>query len=276
MINEYIIDKEILLFDYLKEILPNKSKNNIKSLLKNECIYINNKIITKYNYLLKENDILYIKYKTSNLDIIYEDNNIIVIDKPSGILTISNEKEKVKTLYHYVLEYLKKKKQKVFIIHRLDKDTSGIVIFAKDEKTKKLYQDNWNDLVIKRGYIAVVCGKTKDNDTIKSYLKENSNMMVYSSKDGKLAITHYEKIKSNNKYSMLQIYIDTGRKNQIRVHMKENGTPIIGDKKYGCKDNSLKRLGLHSNILIVKNPINNKIFKFSSNYPKEFDELLRR
>ena len=274
--NEYIINKEIILFDYLKEILPNKSKNNIKSLLKNECIYINNKKVTKYNYLLKENDILYIKYKTSNLDIIYEDNNIIVIDKPSGLLTISNEKEKVKTLYHYVLEYLKKKKQKVFIIHRLDKDTSGIVIFAKNEKIKKLYQDNWNDLVIKRGYIAVVCGKTKDNDTIKSYLKENSNMMVYSSKDGKLAITHYEKLKSNNKYTMVQVYIDTGRKNQIRVHMKENGTPIIGDKKYGCKDNSLKRLGLHSNILIVKNPINNNILKFSSNYPKEFDKLLRR
>lgn len=274
--NEYIINKEIILFDYLKEILPNKSKNNIKSLLKNECIYINNKIITKYNYLLKENDILYIKYKTSNLDIIYEDNNIIVIDKPSGLLTISNEKEKVKTLYHYVLEYLKKKKQKVFIIHRLDKDTSGIVIFAKNKKIKKLYQDNWNDLVIKRGYIAVVYGKTKDNDTIKSYLKENSNMMVYSSKDGKLAITHYQKLKSNNKYTMLQVYIDTGRKNQIRVHMKENGTPIIGDKKYGCKDNSLKRLGLHSNILIVKNLINNNILKFSSSYPKEFDELLRR
>lgn len=274
--NEYIINKEIILFDYLKEILPNKSKNNIKSLLKNECIYINNKKVTKYNYLLKENDILYIKYKTSNLDIIYEDNNIIVIDKPSGLLTISNEKEKVKTLYHYVLEYLKKKKQKVFIIHRLDKDTSGIVIFAKNEKIKKLYQDNWNDLVIKRGYIAVVCGKTKDNDTIKSYLKENSNMMVYSSKDGKLAITHYEKLKSNNKYTMVQVYIDTGRKNQIRVHMKENGTPIIGDKKYGCKDNTLKRLGLHSNILIIKNPINNNILKFSSNYPKEFDELLRR
>lgn len=274
--NEYIINKEIILFDYLKEILPNKSKNNIKSLLKNECIYINNKKVAKYNYLLKENDILYIKYKTSNLDIIYEDNNIIVIDKPSGLLTISNEKEKVKTLYHYVLEYLKKKKQKVFIIHRLDKDTSGIVIFAKNEKIKKLYQDNWNDLVIKRGYIAVVCGKTKDNDTIKSYLKENSNMMVYSSKDGKLAITHYEKLKSSNKYTMVQVYIDTGRKNQIRVHMKENGTPIIGDKKYGCKDNTLKRLGLHSNILIIKNPINNNILKFSSNYPKEFDELLRR
>lgn len=274
--NEYIINKGIILFDYLKEILPNKSKNNIKSLLKNECIYINNKKVTKYNYLLKENDILYIKYKTSNLDIIYEDNNIIVIDKPSALLTISNEKEKVKTLYHYVLEYLKKKKQKVFIIHRLDKDTSGIVMFAKNEKIKKLYQDNWNDLVIKRGYIAVVCGKTKDKDTIKSYLKENSNMMVYSSYDGKLAITNYEKIKSNNKYTMLQIYIDTGRKNQIRVHMKENGTPIIGDKKYGCKDNSLKRLGLHSNILIIRNPINNKILEFSSNYPKEFDKLLRR
>lgn len=274
--NKYIIDKEILLFDYLKEILPNKSKNNIKSLLKNECININNKIITKYNYLLKKNDILEIKYKTNNLNILYEDNNIIVIDKPAGLLTISNEKEKVKTLYHYVLEYLKKKKQKVFIIHRLDKDTSGIVMFAKSEKIKKMYQDNWNNLVIKRGYIAVVCGNTKNNGTIKSYLKENSNMMVYSSFDGKLAITHYEKIKSNNKYTMLQIYIDTGRKNQIRVHMKENGTPIIGDKKYGNKDNSLKRLGLHSNILIVRNPINNKILEFRSNYPYEFDEILRR
>lgn len=274
--NKYIIDKEMLLFDYLKEILPNKSKNNIKSLLKNECININNKIITKYNYLLKKNDILEIKYKTNNLNILYEDNNIIVIDKPAGLLTISNEKEKVKTLYHYVLEYLKKKKQKVFIIHRLDKDTSGIVMFAKSEKIKKMYQDNWNNLVIKRGYIAVVCGNTKNNGTIKSYLKENSNMMVYSSFDGKLAITHYEKIKSNNKYTMLQIYIDTGRKNQIRVHMKENGTPIIGDKKYGNKDNSLKRLGLHSNILIVRNPINNKILEFRSNYPYEFDEILRR
>ena len=271
--NKYTIYKEMLLFDYLKEILPNKSKNNIKSLLKNECININNKIITKYNYLLKKNDILEIKYKTNNLNILYEDNNIIVIDKPSGLLTISNEKEKVKTLYHYVLEYLKKKKQKVFIIHRLDKDTSGIVMFAKSEKIKKMYQDNWNNLVIKRGYIAVVCGNTKNNGTIKSYLKENSDMMVYSSHDGKLAITHYEKIKSNNKYTMLQIYIDTGRKNQIRVHMKENGTPIIGDKKYGNKDNSLKRLGLHSNILIVKNPINNKILEFSSNYPYEFDEI---
>lgn len=274
--NKYTIDKEMLLFDYLKEILPNKSKNNIKSLLKNECININNKIITKYNYLLKKNDILEIKYKTNNLNILYEDNNIIVIDKPSGLLTISNEKEKVKTLYHYVLEYLKKKKQKVFIIHRLDKDTSGIVMFAKSEKIKKMYQDNWNNLVIKRRYIAVVCGNTKNNGTIKSYLKENSNMMVYSSFDGKLAITHYEKIKSNNKYTMLQIYIDTGRKNQIRVHMKENGTPIIGDKKYGNKDNSLKRLGLHSNILIVRNPINNKILEFRSNYPYEFDEILRR
>ena len=168
------------------------------------------------------------------------------------------------------------KKQKVFIIHRLDKDTSGIVVFAKNEKIKKLYQDNWNDLVIKRGYIAVVCGKTKDKDTIKSYLKENSNMMVYSSYDGKLAITNYEKIKSNNKYTMLQIYIDTGRKNQIRVHMKENGTPIIGDKKYGNKNNSLKRLGLHANILIIRNPINNKILEFTSNYPYEFDKILRR
>ncbi len=274
--NKYIINEEIILFDYLKKLFPNKSKNNIKSLLKNECITINNNITTKYNHLLKQNDILCIINKINNLNIIYEDNNIIVINKPSGLLTISNEKEKINTLYHYVLEYLKMKKQKVFIVHRLDQDTSGIIMFAKNEKTKKLYQDNWNNLVIKRGYIAIVCGKTKDEGTIKSYLKEDKNMMVHSSSSGKLAITHYKKLKSNDNYTMLQIYIDTGRKNQIRVHMKENGTPIIGDKKYGCNDNSLKRLGLHANILIVKNPVNNNILEFFSEYPNEFNNLFRR
>jgi len=158
--NKYIVNKGIILSLYLKKIFPNKSKNNIKSLLKNELVLVNDKVITKYDYLLNVNDIVIIKTKINDLEIIYEDKDIIVINKPYNLLTISNEKEKERTLYHMVSDYLKKKKQKVFIVHRLDKDTSGIIMFAKNEKTKKLYQDNWNDLVIKRGYIAVVSGTT--------------------------------------------------------------------------------------------------------------------
>ena len=273
--NQFIVKSNNTLYNYLKLNLPNKSKNNIKSLLANECILVNDEPITNFDYQLKTNDIVKIIKKISNINILYEDNNIIVVDKPYGLLTISDGKDNIHTLYHYVLEYLKAKKQKVFIIHRLDKDTSGIIIFAKNEKIKKIYQNNWNDLAIKRGYIAIVSGKCSQKKTLKSYLKENNNMMVYASSNGKLAITHYEKIKENNNYSMLQVYIDTGRKNQIRVSLKDDGNPIIGDKKYGSKVNPLKRLALHANILEIKDPITKKIYTFKSKYPKEFDKLFK-
>ena len=263
------------LFNYLKEILPKKSKNNIKSLLSNGCVLVNDKTIKNFDYQLKANDIVKIIKKINNINILYEDNNIIVVDKPYNLLTISDGKDNIHTLYHYVLEYLKAKKQKIFIIHRLDKDTSGIVMFAKNEKVKKLYQDAWNTLAIKRGYIAIVSGKCSSKKTLKSYLKENNNMMVYSSSNGKLAITHYEKIKECDNYSMLQVYIDTGRKNQIRVMLKEDGNPIIGDKKYGSKINPLKRLALHANILEIKDPITKKIYILKSIYSQEFDKLFK-
>ena len=179
--------------------------------------------------------------KKKKLDIIYEDKDIIVINKPSGLLTISTEKEKNKTLFKEVSEYVKKSnpKIKIFIIHRLDKDTSGIVIFAKNQNIKYMYQNAWDKIVLKRGYIAVVNGNLRNNEgRIKSYLKETKTLLVYSSndkKDGKLAITDYKVIKKTNKYSMIDINIKTGRKNQIRVHMKDLGNPILGDKKYGDK-----------------------------------------
>lgn len=273
--NHFIVKSNNTLYNYLKLNLPNKSKNNIKYLLANECVLVNDEPITNFDYQLKTNDIVKIIKKINNINILYEDNNIIVVDKPYGLLTISDGKDNIHTLYHYVLEYLKAKKQKVFIIHRLDKDTSGIIIFAKNERIKKIYQNNWNDLAIKRGYIAIVSGKCSQKKTLKSYLKENNNMMVYASSNGKLAITHYEKIKENNNYSMLQVYIDTGRKNQIRVSLKDDGNPIIGDKKYGSKVNPLKRLALHANILEIKDPITKKIYTFKSKYPKKFDKLFK-
>ena len=138
------------LFNYLRNNLVSKSKNNIKSLLKNECVYVNNKLVTKYNYIVNKNDVIVIgkniKKDNFNLKIIYEDNDIIVVDKPTKILTISNDKEKEKTLYREVSNYLKKEKKKVFVIHRLDFDTSGVIMFAKSQKVQQLYQDNWNNL----------------------------------------------------------------------------------------------------------------------------------
>ena len=217
--------------------------------------------------------------KKKKLDIIYEDKDIIVVNKPAGLLTVSTEKEKERTLFKEVSEYVKKSnpKIKIFIIHRLDKDTSGIVIFAKNQNIKYMYQNAWDKLVLKRGYVAVVQGVLKEKKgRIKNYLKETKTLMVYSvnnKNEGKLAITDYSVVKENSRYSMLDIDIKTGRKNQIRVHMKDLETPILGDKKYGNKKTPFNRLFLHANHLIIINPKNNKKMEFVSDIPKIFNNI---
>ncbi len=218
--------------------------------------------------------------KNSKLDIVYEDKSIIVINKPSHLLTISTDNEKEKTLFHQVLMYEKRKNKnnKVFIVHRLDKDTSGLVLFAKDEKVKYRLQNDWYKEA-KRGYIAVVNGHTLDKDTLKSYLAETKTLMVYSTPDkklGKLAITEYEKISENNKMTLLKIKIKTGRKNQIRVQLNDNGNQIVGDKKYGdSKFDPLRRLCLHANYLSIIHPVTNKRIVFDIDVPKSFIELVK-
>lgn len=273
-----ICNKEEELFAYLRNTINNKSKNNIKSLLKKECVYVNDRVVTKYNYIVKRNDVIEINKKISNiLNIIYEDDNIIVIDKPSKLLTISNKNEKENTLYRMVSDYLKKDKKKVFIIHRLDFDTSGVIMFAKNEKVQKLYQDNWNVLAKIREYTAVVEGITNNKGHIESYLKQTKTLLVYSSKnkDGYFAVTDYEKISNNDKYSMLKIHISTGRRNQIRCHMKDINHPILGDTRYNSKSNPIDRLVLHANRLVITDPITKKEFTFTSNIPNSFYNLVK-
>lgn len=278
--NEIIVEYDAEIYNYLRENL-NKSKNNIKTLLKNKCIYVNNKTVTQYNYIVHKNDIITIgksiKENTFTLKIIYEDNDIIVIDKPTKILTISNEKEKEKTLYREVSNYLKKENKKVFVIHRLDYDTSGVIMFAKNQKIQKLYQENWNNLTKKREYTAVVEGITNSHGHIESYLKMSKTLQVYSSKhkDGLFSITDYERIKYNNKYSLLRILISTGRRNQIRCHMYDINHPILGDSRYHSRDNSLNRLALHANKLEIINPLTNKLMIFTSDIPKEFYDITK-
>ena len=216
--------------------------------------------------------------KKDKLDIIYEDKSIIVVNKPSHLLTISTDNEKEKTLFHKVMLYEKRKNKsnKVFIVHRLDKDTSGLVLFAKDEKIKYKLQNNW-DKETKRGYVAVVHGKTKDKDTLKSYLVETKTLLVHSTPDkklGKLAITEYKRILENKKLTLLKINIKTGRKNQIRVQLADNGNQIVGDKKYGeNKFDPLRRLCLHANYLEIVHPVTNKKIVFEIDIPKMFLNL---
>ena len=212
--------------------------------------------------------------RKDRIKILYEDKSIIVVSKPTHLLTIATQNEKERTMFHKVIEYERKKNKnnKVFIVHRLDKDTSGIIVFAKSEKIKKILQDNWDKT--KRYYMAIVEGIPKEQEkTIKSYLAENSRLITYSTNEskGKLAITKYKLIKHSKKFSLLDIEILTGRKNQIRVHMKDNNTPIVGDKKYGSTTNPMNRLGLHAYKIIFKHPITNKEMVIEDKLPKEFE-----
>ena len=284
---EYKVEEKIILMEYLRKTLTKLSKNNIKSLLSKEMVVVNGSVQTKFNYPLKKGDRIVIretklknkKYK-KDINIIYEDEDIIVLNKPAGILTIGTSKEKEFTLYHFVSVYLKTKNKnnKTFIIHRLDKETSGIVVFAKNQKTKNIFQNNWERNILKRCYYAVVEGKLSNKEgTIKSYLKENSEYMVYStnSKEGKFSITNYKVLKENNKYSLIDLDIKTGRKNQIRVHLKENGNVIVGDKKYGSKINPINRMALHAYKLELIDPRTNKKISFRTNMPTSFNKLIK-
>ena len=254
------------------------SKSKIKSLFKFKKVLVNNKVINKLPFNVKCNDIIQINLEKKldlSFEIIYEDNDIIVINKKAGILTVSGMSGEVSTLYRQVREYLNKKREQLFIVNRLDKETSGIVMFAKTERVKMMYQNSWNDLVTKRWYIAVVEGKIKKDGRIENLLYEENNTFVHSSKIGKKAITNYYVLKSNNKYTLLDIDIETGRKNQIRVHMSELGYPIVGDKKYGSKIDPIKRMCLHSYMLEIINPITRRKMSFSCEIPKVFDKFFK-
>ena len=203
--------------------------------------------------------------------------HIIVVNKPSGLLTIATDKEKSETLYHKVREYLKVKNKnaKVFIVHRLDKDTSGVVLLAKDEETKNMLQDGWNSNA-HRSYVAVVHGKLKNkSDRSIQYLKETKTNLVYVSKDGLEAITNYNVVKENDKYTLVAIDIETGRRNQIRVLFNSMGNPIVGDKKYFIKKDNEKRLYLHANRLQVYYPHKKEVMLFETKTPIEFKNIMK-
>ena len=277
---------EEALLKFLLQSLPDKSRNLIKSVLKNKQISVNGKPTTKFDFALHPGDSVKIKWDPQAVEepfkgikIIHEDDYLIVIQKQAGILSISTDDEKEYTAYSMLWDHVKsqQKSNKIFVVHRLDRDTSGVMLFARTFEVKRQLQERWLKTILERTYLAVVEGKVeKEEGTIESYLKETRSLMVYSSenpKSGQRSVTHYKVMNRNSGYTLMKVNLETGRKNQIRVHMKEIGHPIAGDRKYGAKTNPLKRLGLHAQVLSFTHPVTREEMRFETRIPFEFKKL---
>ena len=276
------------LLQFLIEKFPEKSRTAIKSLLGHKQVTVDDMVTTKFDHPLKKGQMVFLNKKRSDekprfrgLRIVHEDADIIVIDKASGMLSMASETEKQKTAYSILSEYVKRfnPKNLIFIVHRLDRDTSGLMMFAKSKHIQEVLQTDWNNAIIERSYIAVVegCVETPEG-TVTSWLRENKAMVMYSSQtpdDGQKAITHYKVLKSNKLFSMLDVKLETGRKNQIRVHMKDIGFPVTGDKKYGGKLNPIGQMGLHARVLAFKHPVTGKALRFDTPIPGKFLKLFK-
>jgi len=220
------------------------------------------------------------RYQPMGLSILYEDRDILVVDKMNGLSTVSNEKVRENTAYYLLNKYVRKGNQKsrnrVFIVHRLDRDTSGIIVFAKNENAKRYLQEEWQEF--RKKYYAVVHGALpKKEGVITSYLAENRIHKMYSVDDpekGKLAKTGYKVLRESKKYSLLEIDLLTGRKNQIRVHFSERGCPVAGDKKYGKKEKGIKRLTLHAASITILHPYTKEKMTFNTKVPAYFKSLV--
>lgn len=287
---KYTVKEGTILMDFLLLSLTGKSRNNIKSLLSRKQILVNDVPVSQFDFKLYAKDEVKVTpftnrrvvvLKGEKLSIIHEDDELIVINKTSGLISVASEKESEKTAFRLVSEHVQHNdaNARVFVVHRLDEDTSGVLIFAKNPILKEALQKDWNTIVKKRGYYAIVEGKLEEEQgTVKSFLHKTKTNMMYSghkSKDGQYAETEYKVVKSNDKYTLVDVNIKTGRKNQIRVHMNDLGHPVVGDKKYGVKNSEAMRLMLHAYELQFIHPLTKKLVKFKANTPKSFEELMK-
>lgn len=281
------VKEPVELMDFLLIHFKGKSRNAIKSILTHKQVSVNGKAVTQYNFPLKPEDEVSItkgkvieEFKHPKIKVVYEDDCLMVIDKAAGLLTVStNSGKKEQTAFNILLNYQKIKdpQNHLYVVHRIDRETSGLLMFAKNKKTQLNLQDNWHKNVTERVYIAVVEGvPEKDEDTIVSYFYESKALKVHSNKndkDGQKAVTHYKIIRSNGNYSMLKFELETGRKNQIRVHAHDIGHPIVGDKKYGNDSSPIGRMCLHASVLAFIHPETGEEMRFESKIPAKFNYL---
>lgn len=268
------------------------SRNNVKSLLSGHYVLVNGSPVSRHDFLLARDDEVKISKRPVlqggegraagrgepkrkfRLKILYEDADFIAIDKPAGLLSVESDKD-TECAFGYVLEYLRRENPaaRPYILHRIDKETSGVLVFAKNVKVHSLLRLDWNRYVTLREYYALVEGKMEKREgTIVSYLRENRNNLVYVTRDpsGQKAITRYQVVRENDAYSLLKVQIDTGRKNQIRVQLREEGHSVVGDEKYGFSKNPIGRLGLHASALEFTHPVSGAKISIVSPLPPSF------
>ena len=287
---DYFVREPMELMEFLAARMPQASRTKLKTLLSKQVVYVDNVITSQYNFPLKPGMKVQISRNKGHkafhnrlLKIVYEDTYLIVVEKMQGLLSVSTEHQKERTACTILNEYLKHSGHangRVRVVHRLDRDTSGLMMFAKDDKTQNTLRDNWHDLVYDRRYVAVVAGEMeKDEGTVTSWLTDRKLYVHSSPTDdgGKYAITHFRTIKRANGYSLVELHLETGRKNQIRVHMQDLGHPVIGDGRYGLEEvNPINRLALHAFKLCFYHPVTGEQMQFETPYPADFKRLLVR
>ena len=280
----YAVKENTTLMEWLMANLQG-SKSKIKATLSGRGVKVNNVVVTQFDYELhvgdkiaisktKQNDVFHSKF----LKIVYEDRWIIVIDKSVGILSMaaSHSALNVKVILD---EYFLKTRQgcRAHVVHRLDRDTSGLMVYAKNIEVEQILEHNWHDIVYERRYVAVVSGVMKQNEgTVANWLKDNKAYVTYSSptdNGGKYAVTHFKTLNRSKNYSLVDYKLETGRKNQIRVHSADMGYPVCGDEKYGNGDNPLRRLCLHAYMLCFHHPITHEAMEFQTPIPASFRQL---
>ena len=269
--NTYEVKENTNVLNYLMILGYNKTK--AKALLKYRQVLVNGNPAVFNTAVAMDDTLTIIKSKESSLDIIYEDKDILVINKPSGLLSERTAHVHDKTAFMYAKDYLSKKHETVYLVHRLDKETSGVLMFIKNKKLYEELTSHWNDYVTTRSYIAIVEGLLKEEGKIDKSLLENKGQTVYISKEGKTAITLYKSLSYNKSYSYIHLQLKTGRKNQIRVHMSSIGHPVAGDKKYGAKSNPIKRLALHADRFGFVHPFTHQKMEFYAPVPESFKKF---
>ncbi|WP_068776205.1 RluA family pseudouridine synthase [Paenibacillus sp. FJAT-26967] len=279
----YTIEQPDELMKFLLEKLAHKGRNTVKGILSRGQVSVNGKKTTRHDHALAPGDVLTIQWnitaeedKPLGLHILHEDEDMIVINKEAGMLSIAGGEEKELTAYWQLTEHVRRSdpKSRIFVVHRLDRDTSGVMLFAKTEKAQQTLQNAWQEAVHERSYVALVERKVKQPEgTITSWLKESKTLLMYSSpvnNGGLKAVTHYKVLQNSSDYSLLEVQLETGRKNQIRVHMQDLGHPVVGDKKYGSTRNTIGRLGLHARVISFEHPTTGKLMRFETAIPGKF------
>lgn len=275
----FLIDKECSLIEKLSCCFKDSSKRTLSNWIKNGRILVNAKPIKKPSHPLKKGDEVSIRHKEKllpyNIKLLYEDDFILIVDKPQNLLSVPKDTPNSINALKVLRRHFKT--QNIFAVHRIDRGTSGIILFAKSFNSTLKFKEIFKRHSITRKYFAIVEGRfVEESGTWRSYLKENeSNLKVYTTteENGELAITHFETLHRTKNFTLLSLSLETGKKHQIRVQCQEAGFPIVGDKKYGATQNPIKRICLHAYCLEFTHPFLNKNFKFTSPLPEEFSSL---